>query len=187
MDSNRFDSLTRIFASRLSRRAAIEGAAGLLTAVGLRQGADAHVSQVRCGNQMCARDPGVCTDGCICCVYPNGNSRCRPPGTCSPGESVCPAGEVVDLVAGCVTTTITTTTPPPCPSGYESIDGACYQITGPGFPACPRDCRTAGSIVQTGNFLCVSYTGPNCDANSFCGPGLVCQYGGTTGRCASAC
>lgn len=65
-------------------------------------GAGAQVTQAQCGNRQCANDPGVCADGCVCCVYANGNSRCRPPGTCAPGTAVCPTGEVVDPVAGCV-------------------------------------------------------------------------------------
>ena len=37
-------------------------------------------------------NPGGCNPGCVCCVYPNGNSRCRPPGTCSPGREEVPSG-----------------------------------------------------------------------------------------------
>ena len=117
MDGNRFDALTRMLAERrLSRRAALAGAAGILAA-GAGRNVGAQVSQVQCGNKICAHDPGVCNDGCVCCTYSNGNSRCRPPGTCAPGTVACPHGQVIGPSGACVapttTTTSTTTTPAP--------------------------------------------------------------------------
>src|SRR5215203_6862443 len=95
MDEDRFDDLSRRLATGVSRRGAIKGiAAGLLGALWLRATAEAQISQVACGNQSCASAPGCCNPGCVCCVYTNPftgtviNSRCRPPGTCSPGIEV---------------------------------------------------------------------------------------------------
>jgi uncharacterized protein YndB with AHSA1/START domain len=94
-------------ASGASRRRVLKGiagglAAGFAAAVGRREEAEAQVSQARCGNQICASNPGGCNDGCVCCVYGNGNSRCRPPGECGSGTETCGPGEVVDPVAGCI-------------------------------------------------------------------------------------
>ncbi len=84
MDGNRFDDLSRKLATGMSRRGALKGiAAGLLGALGLRGSAAAQVSQAFCGNVVCAANPGVCKPGCVCCVYRNGNSRCRPPQDCT--------------------------------------------------------------------------------------------------------
>lgn len=67
----------------------------MAAAVGRDGDADAQVSQAQCGNKTCAKDPSVCNAGCVCCVYSNGNSRCRPPGTCGSGQevSICPNGQ----------------------------------------------------------------------------------------------
>ena len=82
MEDRHFDNLTRTLARGLSRRSAVKvAAAGLLGALGQRAGAGAQVTQAQCGNQLCASSPGGCKPGCVCCGYPNGDSRCRPPGT----------------------------------------------------------------------------------------------------------
>ncbi len=104
MDGDRFDRLSRRLAAGVSRRTALRGAAaGLLGVLGLRRQAEAQVSQAACGNVVCKGNPGICNDGCVCCVYANGNSRCRPPGSCSGGSQVCPPDRpFVDPVRGCV-------------------------------------------------------------------------------------
>ena len=90
MDDRRFDDLTRRLAHGVSRRAAMKGGvAALLGAFGLRGHAAAQVSQAHAATLL-RREPGGCKPGCVCCVYANGNSRCRPPGTCAPGQEVPP-------------------------------------------------------------------------------------------------
>ena len=111
MDDRRFDALTRSLAAAKTRR----GFLGTLAAIGAgligAKPADAQqVTQAQCGNKFCASNPGVCTNGCVCCVYPNGNSRCRPPGTCSPGIEV----------VGTTTAAPTTTTPAPTTTSTTS-------------------------------------------------------------------
>ena len=99
LDEDRFDDLSRRLARGLYRRQALAGlAAGVAAALGLRatRDAGAQMTQVYCGNQACASNPGGCKPGCVCCTYTNAitgqviNSRCRPPGTCSPGQTICP-------------------------------------------------------------------------------------------------
>lgn len=93
MDGTRFDDLSRAMAAGISRRAAMKGTvAGILAALGLRTVAEAG-PQAQCGNVLCATDPGICNPGCVCCLYSNGNSRCRPPSQCTgSGTITCPAG-----------------------------------------------------------------------------------------------
>ncbi len=85
MDPRRFDTLARSLAGPKTRRGFLGGLAAL--GAGLLSGrvTTAQVTQMQCGNQVCASNPGGCAPGCVCCVYSNGNSRCRPPGTCSGG------------------------------------------------------------------------------------------------------
>lgn len=96
MDDRRFDSLARTLAGGISRRRFIGGLVAAVATTGLVPGrrTGAQVTQAQCGNKSCANNPGKCNDGCVCCVYPNGSSRCRPPGACAPGEAVCSPGEV---------------------------------------------------------------------------------------------
>ena len=169
MDGNRFDELSRRLATGVSRRAALKGAAaGLLGALGLRTAAGAQVSQAQCGNRTCKNDPAVCNDGCVCCVYPNGNSRCRPPGTCSPGTAVCPPGEVADSILGCVVAG-------PC-AGLD--DGA---SCGTGL-VCSRGTCVGNGVCGTGSENTTGCGGPECNLGlSGClttnEGGLVCASG----------
>lgn len=106
MDGRRFDELTRALSSPGSRRGFLRGLLGAgLAAAGLgrlaRNEAAAQVSQAYCGNTSCRNNPGKCKDGCVCCVFGNGNTRCTPPGSCS-GTPSCPPGKVADSVLGCV-------------------------------------------------------------------------------------
>src|SRR5688572_2942234 len=76
MDGRRFDDLTRALGAPGSRRGFLKGLLGAsLAAAGLGRfagsDADAQVSQVYCGNQFCASNPGGCKPGCVCCTYTN--------------------------------------------------------------------------------------------------------------------
>lgn len=173
MDGNRFDALSKKLATRpsgTSRRSLIAAAAaGLAGAIRLRAGAGAQVSQAACGNKRCAKNPGVCADGCVCCVYGNGNSRCRPAGWCAPGVAVCPPGELVDPTLGCVQCL----SRDDCPDGLGCFGGKCAQCPD-GVGNCP------GGPCGTGN--CVG---------GVCGPlipdpdsdGRPCQNMTGGGRC----
>ncbi len=107
MEPSRFDTLSRSLAAPRTRR----GLLGTLTALGAgligAHAAGAQVSQISCGNQACASNPGVCKPGCVCCAYTNSitgqviNSRCRPPGTCAPGTVACPPGQVLTAAGVC--------------------------------------------------------------------------------------
>ena len=91
MDPRRFDTFARSLATPKTRR----GLLGTLAALGAgllgARAADAQqVTQASCGNVVCNGNGCACRAGCVCCTYSNGNSRCRPPGTCSPGtETAC--------------------------------------------------------------------------------------------------
>ncbi|HET8522980.1 MAG TPA: hypothetical protein VFL82_07090, partial [Thermomicrobiales bacterium] len=85
MDGQRFDELTRQLARGVSRRRVLKGlaggAAGALAALRGRAPVGA-VRQASCGNVVCTGQPEVCNDGCVCCVFSNGNSRCMPDNQC---------------------------------------------------------------------------------------------------------
>ena len=144
MDPRRFDAIARGLAAPKTRR----GVLGSLAALGAgflgARAADAQVTQAQCGNVVCASTPGVCKPGCVCCVYANGNSRCRPPGTCSgtvvsPTTTTTPAPTTTTTraptttttttttVAPTTTTTTTTTAGPTCAAELERcrVDGDC--------------------------------------------------------------
>ena len=183
MDGNRFDELSRNVAAGISRRSAVKGAAaGLLGALGLRKAADAQVTQAQCSNKACKNNSAVCTNGCVCCVYGNGNSRCRPPGQCAPGTEV--GGTTTTTAAP----TTTTTTPPPCPQGYEFLNGGCFQIVaGLNMSLCVNDCQVFGSVDGSGNYLCGNITGFGfvCSTTPNCPTGFACFSGGSF--CISVC
>jgi uncharacterized protein YndB with AHSA1/START domain len=106
VDGDRFDKITRSLASGASRRRVLKGlaggiAAGFAAAVGRREQAEAQVAPAQCGNVPCAGNPGACGDGCVCCVFRNGNSRCMSPSSCS-GTPTCGPGEIFDPTLGCV-------------------------------------------------------------------------------------
>jgi hypothetical protein len=116
VDPHSFDLLARSLAAPKSRRGLL-GSLAALSAGLLEAGhAGAQVSQLSCGNKICASNPGICNDGCVCCVYTNPitgrvfNSRCRPPGTCSPRTVACPPGQVLGPSGVCAAPTTTTTT-----------------------------------------------------------------------------
>lgn len=120
MGPHSFDSLTLSLANAKSRRGFLGTlaalGAGLLGARASKQ-ANAHqVSQASCGNVTCKSNPGKCNPGCVCCVYGNGNSRCRPPGTCSGGTEVGPTTPPPTTTTAPTTTTTTTATTTSAPS-----------------------------------------------------------------------
>ena len=118
MDPQRFDSLARSLAAPKTRRGFLGTMAALAAGLTGSRAVGAQVSQAQCGNKVCAANPGGCTDGCVCCVYGNGNSRCRPSGDCT----------------GTIATPTTTTAPPcspqngPCTVSDDCCgDGFCFQ------------------------------------------------------------
>ena len=169
MDPTQFDSLTRRFATpRHSRRALLTTAAGLLAGATGRA-AGAQVTQVSCGNQACASNPGSCNPGCVCCVYTSPitgqvtNSRCRPAGQCGTIATVaCPPGQIVGPSGVCSapTTTTTTTTLPPCPPYTTRISGECVNPCASGTCA---ECSWICGVNPDGSAFCVNesweYTG----------------------------
>ena len=138
MNPRRFDSLTRTLATPKTRRGLLGSlaavAAGLLGA----RATDAQVTQAQCGNVTCVTNPGVCKPGCVCCVYGNGNSRCRPPGTCSPGTVTCPPGQVVGPSGGCV-----------APLGAFGAACAASSDCASGVCACHRRDCVGGGLCAT--------------------------------------
>src|SRR5215203_898452 len=138
LDEDRFDDLSRRLARGLSRRQALAGlTAGVAAALGLRatRDAGAQVTQVYCGNPACASNPGGCKPGCVCYVYTDAvgqvtNSRCRPPGTCSPGTQA--GGPPTTTTSARPTTTSTTTVPRPQPRPRPQRRHRPHRSTVPG-------------------------------------------------------
>ncbi len=179
MDGNRFDNLTRTLASGTSRRTTLKGlVAGVAMALGLRHEADA--AQAQCGNVVCAADPSVCNEGCVCCVFRNGNSRCMSPEQCQRlgGKS-----------ARC-------TTSADCPPGQMCLqDGSCADVAldCAGSTTCPGTdqycnnnaclCTTSiDDVLVCGSFAC----GASCSSNTDCPAGYYCQQAGS-GCCGQVC
>ncbi len=143
MEGHRFDELARSLGTSTTRRGLLKGCLGIIAGAlagsaatrGAAQGT--MVTQAYCGNQFCDSNPGGCKPGCVCCVYTNAvtgkviNSRCRPPGTCNPGTTVCPAGQTYcsDLgrCAECCTNAQCPTPADPCRAAVCQ-SGVCNQI-----------------------------------------------------------
>jgi len=155
MDDRRFDDLTRRLAHSVSRRTAMKGGvAAVLGAFGLRGRAAAQVTQAQCGNVTCKNNPGKCNPGCVCCVYGNGNSRCRPPGTCAPGQEVSPSttpppatttttAAPTTTTTAAPTTTSTTSTTSTTPTPGPFIESRAVESTDP-----TSDCFTGANYDQ---------------------------------------
>ena len=190
MDGTQFDDLSRTLARGISRRSAIKAlAGGLLGALGIRGAAEAQVSQIQCGNVMCATNIGICAPGCVCCVYTNPitrtviNSRCRPPGTCSPAETRCPPDRpVYDPVRGCLCTSATS-----CPQPAASTcrvatcaNGVCSTALAASNAPCGtgKICCAGQVCTQVGTSTNCSGCGDVCD-----GVGETCGGGGQAGVC----
>ncbi len=166
MDARSFDRLSRSLAAPTSRRSFLGSLAAIASGFISSRGTDAQVSQIQCGNQACASNPGSCASGCVCCAYTNSitgsviNSRCRPPGTCSPGTVACPPGQVIGSTGTCgVPTTTTTTTPPP----------VCVGVT-PGTAECSGDseCQPGHSCLNGGCFQTCFDTSRPCSDGAYC-------------------
>ena len=210
MDPRRFDTLARSLAAPKSRRGLIGGlvalGAGLL---GARGTTNAQVSQVSCGNQFCASNPGVCNPGCVCCVYTNPitgqvtNSRCRPPGTCSPGAQVggpttaAPTTTTPPTTPPPTTTTVapttTTTTTTQAPTTTTTTTTAAPTVCGGKvFGPCADGCACAFDVFFE-IYVCVvdpfvERPGGICSPTHWaCGDGAECVQGPTTPGCFEAC
>ena len=176
MDPRRFDSLARSLAVSKTRRGLFGSVAALAAgALGLRA-AGAQVSQRQCGNVVCASNPAGCAPGCVCCVYSNGNSRCRPPGQCSPGQAACPADRpFVDPARGCVQ--CLNANQCPAPAGEctfaACVDGVCISTEGEDGAACPGGVCVGGVCCDSG--IGVPRGGEECDALN----GGICCSGAT--------
>ncbi len=213
MDGRRFDNLTRALGAPENRRRFLKGLLGAgLATVGLGRlagsEADAQVTQVYCGNQFCDSNPGGCKPGCVCCTYTNAvtgqviNSRCRPPGTCSPGTTVCPPGKFVDPALGCVDCLsaancpgdgnpchVAACTQGKCSFQAGNVGATCGQTTCAGGAVTSSVCNSAGTCaanapVACDPFVCASdgvTCRTQCSDDSHCVPGAFCN-GGT---CAS--
>ena len=167
MDQRRFDSLTRSLAAARTRR----GLLGSLAAIGaglLGTRAEAQqVTQAYCGNQSCAGNACACKAGC---VSSNGNSRCRSPGTCSPGTD-----------QTCSTTTTTTTTSPPvagtCAAGRDACDGD------PAGDECNNGSVCYCIVSRGGVQVCAQFGRPcgdfqTCSSDGECPAGQYCSTPG---------
>src|SRR5215204_6479279 len=125
MDDRRFDALTRSLAAAKTRR----GFLGTLAAIGAgligaKPAGAQPVTQAFCGNVICASNPGVCKPGCVCCGYPNGNSRCRPASECTGRGFVIPVPATTTTAPTTTTaapTTTTTTTIAPTTTSTTTI------------------------------------------------------------------
>ena len=181
MDPSRFDSLSRSLAQAKTRRGFLAGLAALGVGLLGARSTDAQVSQVSCGNQICASNPGGCKPGCVCCLYTNPltgtviNSRCRPPGTCSPGtEAGGPAPTTTPLPA--TTTAAPTTTMAPTTTTTA-------QPTTTATPTTTAPTTTTTTAAPT----CVGITPgtAQCTTSANCPPGLACVNGGCFTACAA--
>jgi hypothetical protein len=173
MDGNRFDDLTRTLAAGASRRTTVKGlVAGLAMALGLRH--EAATAQAGCGNVVCAADPAVCNDGCVCCVFSNGNSRCMSPDLCDRlgGESGCPSGQLRLQDGSCADVALDCAGSTTCP-GTDQLcnNGSCLCTT------------TIDDVLVCGSF---SGCGDPCSSNDECPAGYYCQQEGS-GCCGQVC
>jgi hypothetical protein len=200
MDGSRFDAFTKVLAAGISRRKVAKGlAGGMIAGVAAllgRPGADAQqVTQAYCGNKVCADDPSVCNEGCVCCEFGNGNSRCMPPNNCQrlSGSVTCPAGESLCdgecVPGGCCPLQPdggACTTNEACCSGIcqggscvATIAGTCgpgqdYCTEGPDVSACGGGAclcfpSAQGGVVCTGGAFCDESCSACEDAGGVCG------------------
>ena len=155
MDPMRFDSLTRSLATPKTRRGLLGSLAALGAGLLGARAADAQVTQAQCGNRVCAANPGVCANGCVCCVYGNGNSRCQPPGNCT-GTVVSPTTTTTAAPTTTTTAAPTTTAGPTMTAAPGTTTIFCLPFgqgcTPAGLPACcePLSCADTGG----GSFTC---------------------------------
>jgi hypothetical protein len=133
------------------------------------------------------------TQGTICaelnttfCWDCSSDSDC-PPGTyCGITGSLCCDGPT--CIAPCGLTSISTNTPTPlsCPSGYELLNGACFEIAVDGGSNCFPECTAAyTSIDGTSNSLCGHLGFTTCQNTSECPSEQVCSR--TANFCIQQC
>lgn len=146
MDPRRFDSLTRSLASPKTRRGLLGSLAALGAGLFGARTADAQVTQAQCGNKICAANPGVCTNGCVCCVWSNGNSRCTPPGNCT-GTVV--AGATTTTTQAPTTQTTTQAPTTVSPTTTQAPTTAAPTTTTPPTTAAPTTTAAPGTTTTT--------------------------------------
>ena len=203
MDPGRFDALTRSLAAPTTRRGLLGSLAALGAGLlGARAAEAQQVTQAQCGNVVCNGNGCACTAGCVCCVYGNGNSRCRPPGACGSGTQVaCPPPTTTQ--GPTTTTTTTTPTPTTVPPATTTTSVPTTTTTTTALPYCGgegENCELPGAdccTAQTGRQCLFAGSGVDVchdpafpiheggacnDVTFVCGAGLFCDP--ADGRCA---
>ena len=184
MDERRFDVLTRSLATARTRRGLLRSIAALGAGLLGARAAEAQVTQAQCGNVICAKNSGVCRPGCVCCVYPNGNSRCRPPQECTAPGTPVTCGPCLRYNQG-----TGTCEPDPAKVGQTcnpTQPDACFasfQCTAAGVCAgagTPHGCGLCSTCV--GGQCVPANEGGACDDFDACTENTVC----TNGVCAGA-
>jgi hypothetical protein len=148
--------------------------------------------------QVCGRNGGTCAacagnDACCggaCAALGTeancgacGNA-CNPARTCEAGACVCPGTCPKNFVQQPNCTCV-------CPAGFEEVNGGCFRTCNDDSGViCARygDCGCAGSMVGSGNYLCIDYSSgsnPGCTSNAVCPSGASCNAGG--GSCRFPC
>ena len=141
------------------------------------------------------RIPRSARNGCVCCVYGNGNSRCRPPKDCTgvvvgpgtPTTTTAAPTTTTTTTTGSPTSTTTTTTTTGSPTSTTTTTagpgagpgGAC-QVTGncqTGLTCCSSFCRDLSSDPGNCNSCGNSCPGPT---PGVCQGAAICT-GGTCG------
>ncbi len=183
VDSRSFDRLARSLATPKTRRGLLGSLAALGAGLFGTRAVDAQVTQVSCGNQVCASNPGGCKAGCVCCVYPNGNSRCRPPQDCAaPGTvattTTTPAPTTTTTTpAPTTTTTSTTTTPTTTVAPLLALQEVCVNVNQCDQSGGPTSC--ANNFCNFFSVVCCHTTGGSCrDVCDCCGSGFQCSVEG---------
>jgi hypothetical protein len=75
-----------------------------------------------------------------------------------------------------------------CDTGYELINGACFEIITP--DGCPNACIAYGAVTGSENYLCGSLTSDSCSTTQACPPGEACSlFNGeqSPGSCIKPC
>lgn len=201
MESQKFDELSRAFASGATRREVLKGVlGGALGIIGFSRGVSAQAKKVQvCHltddpenpvallsvsvNAVAAHDahgdvidPDFSSDAYNC----NGcGVVCSAPenatATCVEGACGFACNEGYQLNAtGDACGAISA-----CPEGYEELNGNCFKIaSGLAWGQCDNEpvCQAMGSLQGSGSYLCASKRiGTMCSRNSDCPSGSVCQ------------
>jgi hypothetical protein len=110
------------------------------------------------------------------------NSRCRPPGTCSPGTVACPAGQTPDPAGGCRQCLDAGQCPVPADGCQVAVctNGACGVVPAPDGTPC-NDGNACTQIDSCLNGACVGTNAVECVARDGCHVAGVCDP--VTGIC----